>query len=166
MEPPPPPCMANFLPYELFSRDSDLTTSIVRLCVRLQNPLIINKSSLISCSSVAHQSLISCLLISHSSVAHQSLISRCSVAHQSLISRSSVAHQSLISPSSVAHQSFRSRLLSVFRLFFLKASLRHSLFHPFVILIQRVRKAFFKRFCFVTSKRQVLVYDVILYCCW
>ena len=36
--------------------------------------------------------------------------------------------------------------------------LRHSLFHSFVILIWRVRKeAFFKRFCFVTSKRQALV---------
>ena len=37
----------------LFSRDSDLTTSVVRLCVRTyvrhQNPLIINKSLLISC---------------------------------------------------------------------------------------------------------------------
>ena len=59
-------------------------------------------------------------------------------------------------------------------LFFLKASLnialrlssikssppplRHSLFQPFVILIQRVRKqVFFKHFCFVTSKRQALV---------
>ena len=33
---------------ELFSRDSDLTTSVVRLYVCDQNPLIINKSSLIS----------------------------------------------------------------------------------------------------------------------
>ena len=65
---------------------------------------IINKSSLISRSSVAHQSL-----ISHSSVTHQSLISRSSVAHQSLISCSSVAHQSLISLSSVAYQSLISR---------------------------------------------------------
>ena len=33
------------------------------------------------------------------------------------------------------------------------------LFHSFVILIQRVRKqAFFKRFCFVTSKHQALVF--------
>ena len=32
------------------------------------------------------------------------------------------------------------------------------LFHPFVILILRVKKqSFFKRFCFVTSKRQALV---------
>ena len=115
------------LPFEVFSRESDLTTSVVRLCVgayiRDQNPLIINKSSLISRSSVAHQLLISCssvahqLLISYSSVAHQSLISHSSVAHQSLISRSSVAHQLLISCSSVAHQSLRSRLLSVSRLF-------------------------------------------------
>ena len=36
------------------------------------------------------------------------------------------------------------------------------MFHPFVILIQRVKKqAFFKRFCFVTSKRQALVENVI-----
>ena len=36
---------------------------------------------------------------------------------------------------------------------------RHSLFHSFVILIWRVRKeAFFKRFCFVTYKRQALVF--------
>ena len=111
-----------------FSRDSDLTTSVVRPSVRAYvctyvikpfNSLVINQS-LISRSSVAHQ-----LLISHSSVAHQSLISRSSVAHQLLISHSSVAHQSLISCSSVAHlpscssvahQSLRSRLLSVFRL--------------------------------------------------
>ena len=60
-----------------FSRDSNLTTSVVRLCVGgclrtsvpHQNPLILNKSSLISHSSVAHQSLISRLLISCSSVA-------------------------------------------------------------------------------------------------
>ena len=33
-----------------------------------------------------------------------------------------------------------------------------QVFHPFVILIQRVKKqAFFKRFCFVTSKLQVLL---------
>ena len=57
----------------VFSRDSDLTTSVVRPSVRTsvrhQNPLIINKLSLISCSSVVHQSL-----ISRSSVAHQLLI--------------------------------------------------------------------------------------------
>ena len=74
-----------------FSRDSDLTTSVVHTFVRHQNPLIINKLSLISCSSVAHQSL-----------AHQSFISCSSVAHQLLISCSSVTHQSLISRSSVA----------------------------------------------------------------
>ena len=48
---------------------------------------IINKSSLISRSSVPHQSL-----ISHSSVAHQSLISCSSVAHPWLISSSPLAH--------------------------------------------------------------------------
>ena len=81
---------------DIFSRDSDLTTSFVRPSVRTyvrtsvrhQNPLIINKSS-----SVAHQSLISRLLISRSSVVHQSFISRSSVVHQSFISRSSVVHQ-------------------------------------------------------------------------
>ena len=87
---------------KLFSRDSDLTTSVVRQYVRTyvrhQTPLIINKSPLISCSSVVHQMFISC-----SSVIHKSFVCHSFVIHQSFISHSSVIHKSFISHSSVIH---------------------------------------------------------------